>query len=101
MTLDFEAEEERSGYQQRIAALETRIEKMTIGRTDAGLNVLSLQAATQIEDQFAMHHPGGRNQRLAKCQLIIREAMREIIQGEKDWRSWTPNTFLAPLEKPE
>jgi hypothetical protein len=36
---------------------------------------IALDTARKIEDLFAQHHPGGRGQRLAKIQVLVREAI--------------------------
>jgi len=82
--------EERANLHQRIGELEIRVQKMTIRLTEDGLDMLSLRAAEIIEDQFAQHHVGGRTQRLAKVQMIVREALREIATGERAWDAWRP-----------
>lgn len=91
--------EERANLHKRIGALETQVEKMTVRLSDGGLNVLSLRVAHLVEDQFAQHHPGGRTQRLAKIQVIIREALREIATGEKQWDAWQPGSFGPAPDK--
>lgn len=84
--------EERSNLHQRINAAERRVENMQVRLSDSGLDTLSLRCAELVEDQFAQHHRGGRTQRLAKVQLIIREALREIATGERAWDAWYPGS---------
>lgn len=91
--------EERANLHQRIDALERQVENMTVRLSDGGLNALSLRVAHLVEDQFAQHHPGGRTQRLAKIQIIIREALREIATGEKRWDAWQPGRLGSAPDK--
>ena len=92
--------EERANLYQRINALESLVSKMTKHRTNGGLNQLSLSAAYLVEDQFAGGHDS-RSQRLAKVQIIIREAIRETLTGERKWDAWRPDTsrFAPYVEK--
>ncbi len=88
---------------QQIGALEKKVRLMQVGRDDGDLNACALSVARLIEDQFAMHHPGGQPQRLAKCQIIVREAVREILTGERDWRAWRSweQSFKPHVEVPD
>lgn len=89
------AEDERGeshmNLRQQIAALQSKIDKMTVRLTEEGLNALAMQVAKLVEDQFAMGHEFGRGERLMKVQLIVREALREIATGEKKWDAWKPS----------
>lgn len=78
--------EERANLHQRIGQLKAQIERMELSRHEAGLDDIALNVAHQVEDLFAQHHNGGRTQRLARIQLIVREAMRANLKGETDWR---------------
>jgi hypothetical protein len=42
---------------------------------DSVKDSIALRTAHAIEDLFAQHHEGGRTQRLAKMQVLIRDAM--------------------------
>lgn len=77
--------EERANLHQRIAELENQAARMTKAHTDGGLNSIALDVAILIEDLFAQHHDGGRTQRLARMQIIIREAMRANLTGRVSW----------------
>lgn len=93
---------DEEGYvRQRLNDAERRIEKMTVPLTETGLNDLSLSVAKLIEDEFVKPHVGGRAQRLAKVQIIVREALREAVSGERAWDSWHPRSCCAPPSKPE
>ena len=86
---DTEAEifaEECANLRQRIGELEKKVERIELPHTEAGLNKISLDVATKIEDLFSQHNEGGRTQRLARIQLQIREAMRANLHGEPDWK---------------
>lgn len=79
--------EERANLYQKIGTLKIQNEAMRLPRTDAGLDAVSLQAARHIEDIFAEGHRGGRSQRLAKVQIVIRETVRTALVGGAHWRS--------------
>ena len=98
-----EADETILALHQKIGALEKQVSLMQVHRDDGELNACSLSVAQLIEDQFAMHHVGGRAQRLAKCQIIVREAFREMLIGERDWRAWRAwkQSFAPHIEEPE
>lgn len=85
-------EEDVSNYIQRIGELERKVTVMTVSRTDTGMNAAALRVAQLVEDEYAKHHDGGRSQRLAKTQIIIREAMREMLIGEPAWNAWRPSS---------
>lgn len=78
-------DEERANLHQRIGELEGLVARMEVAHTEDGLNAISLKCAEHVEDLFAQHHRGGRTQRLARMQLIIREAMRTNLSGKTDW----------------
>lgn len=82
------------------ARLRTRLNTMEKHRTEEGLNALALRVALLIEDEYAKSHRGGRTQRLAKMQVITREAIREALLGERKWDAWWPksntNTPMVP-----
>lgn len=80
-------DEYTSDLMQQISSLKGRISKMASYRSDGSLNSHSLEVAQKIEDLFAQHHAGGRIQRLAKIQILVREAIREALTGERDWKS--------------
>lgn len=82
--------EHLSNLYQRINALEGQVSKMTLPRSEGGLNELSLRVATLIEDVLIQSHES-RSQRLAKMQIIVREAIREALIGERKWNAWTPH----------
>lgn len=90
--------EERQQLHQRIAMAEIRAERMERAHTDGGLNQIALDVALSIEDLFAQHHAGGRTQRLARMQIVIREAMRANLKGETHWQY--PNS-VRNASKPE
>ena len=94
-------DEERANLYQLIAAADARIEQMLIWRDESELNNLSLRVAHLIEDEYAKHHDGGRSQRIAKTQLIVREAVRECLIGSRQWDAWQPGKFVAPPRYPE
>lgn len=77
-----------SNYIQRIGELEQKVKAMTVNRTDAGMNAAALRVAQLVEDEYAKHHDGGRIMRLAKTMVEIREAMREMLVGERKWDAW-------------
>lgn len=82
------------------SSLRTRLDTMEKHRTEEGLNALALRVALLIEDEYAKSHRGGRTQRLAKSQVIAREAIREALIGERKWDAWWPksncNTPMVP-----
>lgn len=82
-------------YIQRIGELEQKVKVMTVSRTEGGMDTASLHVARLVEDEYAKHHDGGRTQRLAKTQVIIREAMREMLTGERAWNAWRPNSSAS------
>lgn len=88
------------GLQQEVASLRVRLDTMEKHRTEDGLNALALRVALLIEDEYAKSHRGGRTQRLAKSQVIAREAIREALIGERKWDAWWPksncNTPMVP-----
>jgi hypothetical protein len=91
--------EERANCRQRIESLEARVEKLLVPLSEGGLNTLSLSVARLVDDEFAKHHEGGRTQRLAKIQVIVREAIREATTGERAWDAWSPGSPApAPSE---
>ena len=92
--------EERANYRQIIATQQNRIERLAVALTETGLNEISLRVALAVEDQFAKDHPGGRSQRLAKIQVMIREAVRAATQGETYWNAWSPNSCGPAPMKP-
>lgn len=69
-----------------------RIEAMKVALTEDGLDRISLRVALAVEDQFAQHHPGGRTQRLAKIQVLIRSAVQGATQGQVAWDAWHPGS---------
>ncbi len=89
-------EETVSNYIQRIGELERQVRIMTVAQTDVGMNTAALKVAHLVEDEYAKHHDGGRSQRLAKTQVIIREAMREMLTGERAWDAWSPTSLGPP-----
>ncbi len=88
--------EENTNLRQHIDTLKQRHELMVKPRTEEGLNALALRVALLIEDEYAKGHQGGRPQRLAKMQVIAREAIREALTGERKWDAWTPNSSRFP-----
>lgn len=84
--------EENMNLRQHIDTLKQRHELMVKPRTEEGINALALRVALLIEDEYAKGHQGGRSQRLAKMQVIAREAIREALTGERKWDAWTPNS---------
>lgn len=65
-------------------ALENKdAKKVTNKPIEGGFNSEALDVAHQIEDIFAHHHKGGRAQRLARIQVIIRDAMQKIFDVTK------------------
>lgn len=84
--------EERANYRQMIAALRNRIESMAVALTEKGLDDVSLKVALAIEDQFAQGHSGGRTMRLAKIQIMIRNAVCMATQGQVAWDAWHPGS---------
>ena len=98
-----DADETIMALHQQISDLEKKVRLMQVGREDGSLDSCSLSVAELIEDQFAKHHPGGRGQRLAKCQVIVREAFREMLVGERKfdaWREWK-QSFAPTIETGE
>ena len=92
--------EERANYRQIIATQQNRIERMVVALTDTGLDDISLRVALAVEDQFAQNHPGGRIQRLAKIQVIIRSAVQRATQGDAAWNAWSPDSCGLAPDKP-
>lgn len=80
-------DEQRAYFHQQVGDLQARVDRMTRAFTDEGLNSIALDVALAVEDLFAQHHDGGRTQRLAKMQVIVREAMRANLSGRTDWRA--------------
>lgn len=75
-----------SNLHQRIGALETLNENMTLAREEDGMNRLALQAARQIEDLFAQGG-SGRDTRLRAVQIMVRESIRIALKGETNWNA--------------
>ncbi len=90
-----------TNLQQEVARLDRIVGIMLKHRTDDGLNTLALRVATLIEDEYAKGHRGGRVQRLAKTQVIAREAIREALVGERRWDAWRPGTNTNTPLRPE
>lgn len=84
MTAD-ELVEYNANMIQRIAELETRVRNMTVLRTDAGINTCALEIAREIENIFAQGSPGGVSKRLLRVQVLIRDNMRLMLEGERHW----------------
>lgn len=58
---------------------------------------LALDAARQIEDLFTQHHAGGRTQRLAEIQRVVRWAIYEAVVGDRPTdRPGNPHATSAP-----
>lgn len=92
---------DEEGYtRQALAAARNRIERLVTPLTRSGLNDVSLRVALAVEDLFAQDHRGGRTQRLAKVQILIRSAIEMATQGEADWNAWHPNSCGPAPEKP-
>lgn len=89
MTDDGWVGEERQQLHQRIDALERENATMKMMRTDGGLNRAALDAALRIEDLFCQDHIGGRTQRLARVQILVRETMRMMLTGSEIWSAGT------------
>lgn len=85
-----------TGLRQNVNSLKRQCDSMQEKRGENGLNQLSLIVAGLVEDQFAMSHAGGRAQRQAKIQVIIREAMRDMLTGERQCNAWYPGSCLPP-----
>lgn len=92
---------EKFAYQREVNDLRRRIEKMAVALTAHGLDAISLRVAHLVEDQFAQHHSGGRTQRLAKIQMIIRAAIQDATLGERPWDTWEPGSCSPAPEKPK
>ena len=92
--------EERANLQQIIAGLQSRLESIAIVLSRSGLDEVSLRVALAVEDQFAQGHTGGRVQRLAKIQLLIRNAVERATQGQVQWDAWSPNSCGPAPTKP-
>lgn len=91
--------EERANYMQRIGALEKRVEEMLIRRSEDGMTDVSVNIALTIEDMFAR---GGRTrkERLIDVIILIRTAMRQMLEGEKKWNEeWADRAELN--ERPD
>lgn len=82
-----------------VSDLRRRVENMAVALTDNGLNDISLRVALAVEDQFAMSHPGGRTQRLAKIQLLVRHAVVLATRGQDRWDDKLSKHPLRPAPK--
>lgn len=89
---------ERADLHQRIGQLETENAAMRRPRTDEGLNAVSLQSAQKIEDLFAEGHIGGRTQRLAKVQVVVRETIRTALHGAAHWNAFSGGNNVRAAE---
>lgn len=85
--------EERANLHQRIGALETENKNMRLLRTEAGMDEAALDAAREIEDLF-VRSQGGRSQRLANIQLVIRRVLQIMLEGKPEWN---PGQHLSRL----
>jgi hypothetical protein len=93
-------DDERINLQHQISDLTRRVENMSVALTQGGLDEVSLRVALAVEDQFAVGHPGGRLQRLAKIQLLIRHAVLLATRGQDRWDAWTPGSCGPAPTKP-
>lgn len=78
---------------QRIGELEQQVKNMQVVLDEESLNVVSLKTAEAIEDLF-IEHRGGRTQRLAHLQIMIRETIRMATTGQHAWNAWNPSSLF-------
>jgi hypothetical protein len=101
-SLDFEElGEAYANAVQRIGELEGLVNNMQVALGEGSLDEKALEVARQIEDLFVQSHPGGRSQRLAKIQVLVRETVRVATTGQRRWDAWRPGGVGPEPREPE
>lgn len=88
---DDEIDQMRLGYMQQIQELQNLLNTMQVKRND--LNGAAFEVAKAVDDIFVRSHESA-SQRTSRVQIIVREAMRTVLEGEKYW-NWNKDYTFA------